>query len=151
MNARLIPFLLCVVFIVGESAAQKGDRKKNPSGEATLHEDASGFPALLNDAKKDAIKECWDLGEPGEFTSRHPSADAAVKIKYRIFERADEKAAIVISSGRTECMFKYEETIYDLYEEGYSVYIHDHRGQGFSGPTIGTEKDPRWTLPSGDL
>ncbi|NOX19036.1 MAG: alpha/beta fold hydrolase, partial [Chlorobi bacterium] len=39
----------------------------------------------------------------------------------------------VISSGRTEAAIKYKEVIYDLFNNGYSVYIHDHRGQGLSG------------------
>ena len=56
-----------------------------------------------------------------------------VKIAYKYFKVENEKATIVISSGRTEGLVKYEELIYDLNRNGYSVYIHDHRGQGFSG------------------
>jgi len=56
-----------------------------------------------------------------------------VKIYYKIFIRPEEKGAIVISSGRTEAAIKYKELIWDLYNNGYSVYIMDHRGQGFSG------------------
>ncbi|NRF67493.1 alpha/beta fold hydrolase [Aquincola sp. S2] len=41
---------------------------------------------------------------------------------------------VVISSGRTEHYGKYKELIHDLWRQGYSVYIHDHRGQGVSGP-----------------
>jgi lysophospholipase len=40
--------------------------------------------------------------------------------------------SIVISTGRIECYVKYKEVIYDLYQNGYSVFIHDHRGQGLS-------------------
>jgi lysophospholipase len=46
---------------------------------------------------------------------------------------ASEKGAIIISSGRTESMLIYQELIRDLNSRGYSVYIHDHRGQGLSG------------------
>ena len=56
-----------------------------------------------------------------------------VEIKYVSFIREGEKGAIVISSGRTEGYFKYHELVYDLGKQGYSVYIHDHRGQGHSG------------------
>ena len=55
-----------------------------------------------------------------------------LKIAYRIFKVPHAKAIIVISSGRTEGMLKYQELIYDLNQNGYSVYIHDHRGQGNS-------------------
>lgn len=57
-----------------------------------------------------------------------------IKIYYRVFLQLEkEKGAIVLSTGRTEGAVKYMETVYDLYNNGYSVYIHDHRGQGLSG------------------
>jgi lysophospholipase len=55
-----------------------------------------------------------------------------LKIAYKIFTHPHAKANIVISSGRTESMVKYKELIYDLYQNGYSVFILDHRGQGYS-------------------
>ncbi len=55
-----------------------------------------------------------------------------VKIAYKVFQHPNAKATLVISSGRTEGMVKYQEFIYDLYQNGYSVYILDHRGQGYS-------------------
>ena len=69
-------------------------------------------------------------GTSGEFAGKENK-----KIRYRIFALSDrpaEQGAIVISSGRTEGMIKYQELIYDLSRQGYSVYIHDHRGQGYS-------------------
>ncbi len=39
----------------------------------------------------------------------------------------------MISSGRTEHFGKYKEVVWDFWSNGYSVYIHDHRGQGVSG------------------
>jgi len=39
---------------------------------------------------------------------------------------------VVISSGRIESLLKYKEIVYDFYQNGYSVFIHDHRGQGLS-------------------
>ncbi len=59
-----------------------------------------------------------------------------IKIAYKIFIVPNAKANIVISSGRTEGMIKYKELIYDLNRNGYSVYIHDHRGQGFSSRVL---------------
>lgn len=56
----------------------------------------------------------------------------SLKIFYKVFENLDAVGAITISSGRTESIPKYKEVIYDLYRNGYSVFIHDHRGQGMS-------------------
>ena len=55
-----------------------------------------------------------------------------LKIAYKVFKVSHAKGIIVISSGRTEGMVKYPELIYDLNRNGYSVYIADHRGQGYS-------------------
>ncbi len=74
------------------------------------------------------IEALWSRGESSEF----PGVES-VLIRCRSFVRPDQTGAIVISSGRTECMLKYRELIYDLFQAGYSVYILDHRGQGFSG------------------
>lgn len=62
-----------------------------------------------------------------------------LKLAYKAFpveQGQDERAAIVISSGRTEGMVKYHEFVYDLHRLGFAVYIHDHRGQGFSDPVV---------------
>lgn len=64
----------------------------------------------------------------------------SISIYYKVFKQdKPEKGAILISTGRTESALKYKEIIYDLYRNGYSVYIHDHRGQGMSGRMA---KDP---------
>lgn len=74
------------------------------------------------------VEPYWKKGKQGEFTGVD-----GVNIKYMSFIRENEKGAIVISSGRTEGYFKYHELVYDLGKQDYSVYIHDHRGQGDSG------------------
>jgi lysophospholipase len=56
-----------------------------------------------------------------------------VDIAYAYVLNPQATGSVVISSGRIESLLKYKETIYDLYENGYSVFIHDHRGQGLSG------------------
>ncbi len=77
-----------------------------------------------------AIAQFWNTGEPGEFLS---TRGEAVPIRLRRFPRPGADTAIVLSAGRTECLIKYKELIYDLNRNGYAVFIHDHRGQGFSG------------------
>ncbi len=85
---------------------------------------------LMAAATRDAIEDTWKNGRPGEFQGQR-----GVKIVFLSFVQTDvsaERGAIVIVSGRTESMLKYKETIHDLWKSGYSVHIHDHRGQGLS-------------------
>ncbi|MGB5964890.1 MAG: alpha/beta fold hydrolase [Sulfurimonadaceae bacterium] len=74
------------------------------------------------------INRHFDQGIDGYFSGEHN-----ISIHYMLFPIKDEKGAIVVSNGRTESIIKYKEFIYDLNQNGYSVYLIDHRGQGFSG------------------
>jgi lysophospholipase len=86
---------------------------------------------LQNEAYSGAIETFWQArGQRGSFTG-----ERNLKLEYIKFVRPDrerEKGAIVIVSGRTEAYLKYKELIFDLWNNDYSVYIHDHRGQGLS-------------------
>ena len=82
----------------------------------------------LNVIYTTTIKPHFDTKELNYFSSFD-----SLKIAYKYFPVKNSKATIVIASGRTEGMVKYPELIYDLNNNGYSVYIYDHRGQGFSG------------------
>ncbi|PMG30557.1 alpha/beta hydrolase [Shewanella sp. 10N.286.52.C2] len=59
---------------------------------------------------------------------RQDNADIA----YAFVRNPTTNKAIVISSGRVECYLKYKELMFNIYQQGYSVYILDHRGQGLS-------------------
>ncbi|GGZ80617.1 alpha/beta fold hydrolase [Algibacter mikhailovii] len=83
---------------------------------------------LRNSTYSKKIDSFYEGGKSGFFNG----ADN-VPIYYKIFEQANTEKAIVIASGRTEAAIKYKELIFDLYKNGYSIYIHDHRGQGLSG------------------
>lgn len=50
----------------------------------------------------------------------------------RAFVTENAKAVIVLATGYNESYFKYSELIYNLCQEGYSIFCYDHRGQGFS-------------------
>jgi len=92
---------------------------------------------LLDSLNLIAIDSIYASGESGYFEGKN-----GINIFYSYFlQDSSENGAIVISNGRTEAVVKYKEVIYDLFRNGYSVYIHDHRGQGFSGRM----------LPDGDM
>ena len=63
------------------------------------------------------------------------SADGT-RIHYGYVTTPVAKAAIVISHGFTECMPKYYEMIYYFAKAGYSVYMVEHRGHGFSDRSV---------------
>jgi lysophospholipase len=69
----------------------------------------------------------WEQG----FFSFFKSKDD-LNIHYAHFEHSPTSPIIVISPGRCESYLKYKETIFELYQSGYSVFIVDHRGQGLS-------------------
>lgn len=57
----------------------------------------------------------------------------STKIAYAYTLHPDALGTIVISSGRIEGYLKYKELLFELYQNRYSVFILDHRGQGLSG------------------
>ena len=83
---------------------------------------------LKDKSYREKIEDFYASGSEGTFTGK-----AAVQIYHLSFAQPDTEKAILISAGRTEAALKYKELIYDLFKNGYSIYIHDHRGQGLSG------------------
>lgn len=63
----------------------------------------------------------------------------------KLLNPAHQKAIIVVN-GRTETYLKYHELALDLFNNGYNVYLYDHRGQGLAprlqaNPHIGYVSD----------
>ena len=81
------------------------------------------------------IEDFYNSGEEGHFNGQND-----VSIYYKIFDQKDRDKVVLISSGRTEAAIKYKELIFDLYRNGYAVYIQDHRGQGLSGRMVADEQ-----------
>ncbi len=74
------------------------------------------------------VEPFWQThGVTGELTGVD-----GIRIAYGLLVHPNPKGSVVISSGRIETYLKYQEVAYDLYQQGYSVFIHDHRGQGLS-------------------
>jgi lysophospholipase len=55
---------------------------------------------------------------------------------YGYVVNSEAKAWVVLSPGRAEPIIKYAELIYELYQNGYSVFAIDHKGQGKSSRVL---------------
>ena len=78
---------------------------------------------------EDQIEPFWDTAvTTGQFIGKH---DVPVHYAWCVPEHATH--SVLISSGRIESLLKYKEVMYDLYRQGFAVFILDHRGQGLSG------------------
>ncbi|MCR5155003.1 MAG: alpha/beta hydrolase [Lachnospiraceae bacterium] len=53
-------------------------------------------------------------------------------VRYAYIKNPNEKAAIVISHGFCEFIGKYDELAYYFYNMGYSVFMPEHHGHGYS-------------------
>ncbi|MEZ9199478.1 alpha/beta fold hydrolase [Shewanella sp. 10N.286.54.B9] len=62
-------------------------------------------------------------------------ANDDVSLAYASIINPNSRATIVLSSGRVESYLKYKELMFDLYQQGYSLFAIDHRGQGLSSRT----------------
>ncbi len=68
-------------------------------------------------------------------TGYYKSFDGAM-IYYEAYIHPLEKATIVISHGFCEFAKKFEEVIFYFYQAGYTVYIPEHRGHGYSKRSV---------------
>lgn len=81
--------------------------------------------------KKNMIDQVRPILEHKRQTGYMDSFDQS-KIYYEYYDTPNEKGTIVISHGFCEFSKKFEEVIYYFLLGGYSVYILDHRGHGYS-------------------
>ena len=83
----------------------------------------------LDSAYDREIADFWrSAGPPQRFRGVRD-----VEIAYLTIPNPASDVGVVVLNGRTESLIKYKETAYDLWRQGYSVYLLDHRGQGLSG------------------
>jgi lysophospholipase len=123
MTIKIIAYLTCILFL-SVAGMDTVCAQENPDNVRFTTEQQLKDPSV-----RETIHRFYSKGTEGTFNG----ADG-VEIYYRYYRQPEtEKGAIVLSTGRTEGAVKYKELIHDLFNNGYSVYIHDHRGQGLSG------------------
>lgn len=86
-------------------------------------------------AEKNYAQMMRDVVEPGLKAMREeiymPLAGGG-EMHAEVYNRFDAKKAVVILHGYTECAEKYHELSWYFIQAGYSVFVMDHRGHGYS-------------------
>lgn len=98
------------------------------AGQSTTPQYFINSETELEQSYRDLIQPFWQQQVQQGFLAGQDQ----IKIAYAYVLHPQAIGSIVISSGRIEGLLKYQEVIYELYQNGYSVFIHDHRGQGLS-------------------
>jgi lysophospholipase len=100
-----------------------------------LHQKSSQESDLIG-SLKDEISTFWQQGIFESFVGV-----GEVQIHYALFKQFQKKyPTLVIVPGRSETYLKYQELVFDLYRQGYTIYIIDHRGQGLSERLLSDQK-----------
>lgn len=87
----------------------------------------------LENQRSNSIIPFWQQGEFSHFIGVGDK-----KIAYASFIQPStagsqqEVSSIIIVPGRTEGYLKYQELTFDLFLQGFNIFIIDHRGQGLS-------------------
>ena len=128
LRALLLPFLFTLLPIAGQADIPMLESKSNSQLNSSLdnkyelntevHLDANFSPAINTFWNKHAQIKTFDSEVGGTINTVHIKTGST--------------NAIVISQGRNESVLKYKELVFDLSNQGYDVFLIDHRGQGFS-------------------
>ena len=78
------------------------------------------------------IRSHPDVAEPAGGSAEWIEAAGGHRQRAAFYPATKPIGTVVISAGRTEFIEKYFEVIGELLDRGYSVLIHDWRGQGLS-------------------
>jgi lysophospholipase len=115
MKSLSIPLLALTLFSAGALAVTNPYALTSEADVPTLYQQT-----LPDFWRQHAIE--------GEFKGKN-----GVAIRYAALRQEKVDRAILIVNGRVESYLKYQELAWDLWRQGYSLYLIDHRGQGMSG------------------
>ncbi|HAT1545525.1 alpha/beta fold hydrolase [Aeromonas hydrophila] len=114
MKLNHLPLLALTLFSAGALAVNNPYQLTPEADVVTLHQQT------LPDFWRQHAVESAFKGKDG------------VTIRYAALRQAKVDRAILIVNGRVESYLKYQELAWDLWRQGYSLYLIDHRGQGLS-------------------
>ena len=77
-----------------------------------------------------------EFGPPGPFNAAWVEGAGGVRLRTALFPAAEPRGSVILSTGRTEFIEKYFEVIGELLARGFTVLVHDWRGQGLSDRLI---------------
>ncbi|CAJ1873759.1 alpha/beta fold hydrolase [Aeromonas jandaei] len=115
MKSLSIPLLALTLFSAGALAVTNPYQLTSEADVPTLYQQT-----LPDFWRQHAIE--------GEFKGKD-----GIAIRYAALRQEKVDRAILIVNGRVESYLKYQELAWDLWRQGYSLYLIDHRGQGMSG------------------
>ncbi len=81
----------------------------------------------LNKRLTNEIAIFWQQGVFSNFSGINN-----IRINYAYFLQKETLPNLILIPGRCESYLKYKELCFDLYRQGYNIFIIDHRGQGLS-------------------
>ena len=87
-----------------------------------------GYAAWMAETVEPYLKEHGKKG--------YLKMEDGMSIAYRCYSLPDAGKCVVISHGFCEFAEKYNEVVYRFLQEGYSVYVPEHRGHGYSGREV---------------
>lgn len=99
-----------------------------PENKKRAGAEDAGYAAWMAETVEPYLKEHGKKG--------YLKMEDGMSIAYRCYSLPDARKCVVISHGFCEFAEKYNEVAYRFLQEGYSVYVPEHRGHGYSGREV---------------